>query len=69
MRAKSEIELKRASIAKTVRTLERLKASLAADRAINDRLPATLAEFDAAVARGELLTMPEESLDDLVEAQ
>ncbi len=54
MHQKSDIELRRAALAKTVRTVERLKASIAADRAINDRLPKTLKEFDERVARGEL---------------
>ena len=55
---KSEAELERAAIVKATRTLLRLKHSLAADREINEVLPARLDEFDSAVQRGELLTMP-----------
>jgi hypothetical protein len=60
---KSEIELKRAALAKTIRTVERLRASIAADRAINERLPRTLKEFDEAVARGELRTPDLDALE------
>lgn len=67
MNQKSEIELKRAALAKTIRTVERLRASITADRAINERLPRTLKEFDEAVARGEL-NMPDlTALDKLLE--
>ena len=38
----------------TTRTIIRLKHSLAADEEINAVLPDTLAEFDEALARGEL---------------
>lgn len=54
MRKKTEAELRRAGIAKTTRTLVRLKHSLRADEELNERLPDTLAGFDAAMARGEL---------------
>lgn len=64
---KSDIEMRRMAVAKTIRTVERLKASIAADRAINARLPRTLKEFDEAVARGEL-NMPDlTALDKLLE--
>ncbi len=68
MRKKSDIEMRRMAVAKTVRSLERLKASLAADRAINERLPDTLAEFDAAVARGDLVGDPEAAIVDVLDA-
>lgn len=58
MYRKSDAEMERFIIAKATRTIVRLKHSLAADREINDVLPARLEEFDAAVQRGELLTMP-----------
>lgn len=63
MHKKSEIELKRAALAKTIRTVERLRASIAADRAINERLPRTLKKFDEAVARGELRTPDLDALE------
>lgn len=47
-------EMERRRITKAARTLIRLKHSLAADEELNDVLPDTLAEFDAALARGEL---------------
>jgi hypothetical protein len=47
-------ELERAGIAKTTRTLVRLKHSLAADEELNTLLPATLDDFDEALAAGEL---------------
>jgi len=49
--------MKRAKIAKTARTLIRLKHSLAADEELNDVLPATLEEFDEALARGESMAL------------
>lgn len=55
---KSEAELERAAITKATRTLVRLKHSLAADREINSVLPDRLDEFDAALQRGELLSLP-----------
>jgi hypothetical protein len=58
MYKKSEAELQRALITKATRTIVRLKHSLAADREINDVLPERLDEFDAALQRGELLTLP-----------
>lgn len=54
MRKKTEAELRRAGIAKTTRTLVRLKHSLRADEELNELLPETLREFDEALARGEL---------------
>ena len=58
MYKKSDAELERFIITKATRTIVRLKHSLAADRELNEILPARLEEFDAAVQRGELLTMP-----------
>lgn len=46
--------MERAKIMKATRTLIRLKHTLAADEELNDVLPDTLAEFDAALTRGEL---------------
>lgn len=68
MRRKSEIEMKRAAVAKTARALVRLKHSLAADREINDLLPDTLDGFDEAVARGELIGDPEAVIRDVLDA-
>jgi hypothetical protein len=67
LKRKSEIEMRRHAVAKTARSLIRLRHSLAADRELNDRLPDTLAEFDEAVARGELRDL-EARLDDLIGA-
>lgn len=66
MRQKSEIEMRRAALAKTARSLVRLKHSLAADEELNTVLPETLAEFDGAVARGELVRHVGPKLDDLI---
>lgn len=65
MRKKTESELERAKVAKTARTLVRLKHSLAADEELNRVLPETLQEFDAAVTRGELKAL-DIDLDDLI---
>lgn len=54
MHKKTPAEMEKAKIAKTVRTVVRLKHSLAADEEINDILPDTLEEFDGALAKGEL---------------
>lgn len=54
MRKFTEAEMERRKIAKAARTLIRLKHSLAADEEINNKLPETLGEFDAALERGEL---------------
>lgn len=54
MRKKTDEEMARSKVTKTARTIIRLKHSLAADEEINAVLPDTLAEFDAAIARGEL---------------
>lgn len=66
MRRKTEIEMRRAALAKTARSLVRLKHSLAADLEINEVLPDTLAEFDGAVARGELVRHVETRIDALI---
>lgn len=57
MKKKTEAELKRDQIAKTARTLIRLKHSLKADEELNDLLPDTLEEFDRALAEGQLLEL------------
>ena len=54
MRKKTPAELEKFKVAKAARTIIRLKHSLAADEEINAILPDTLAEFDAALAKGEL---------------
>lgn len=54
MRKKTPAEMEKARIAKATRTLVRLKHSLAADEELNAILPDTLAEYDEALARGEL---------------
>lgn len=59
--------MRRASLAKTARSLIRLRHSLAADEEINALLPDTLQEFDEAVARGELRSV-ETRLDDIIGA-
>lgn len=65
MKKKTDAELKKAQLQKTARTLIRLKHSLAADEEINAVLPDTLAEFDKALARGELKELTER-LDDII---
>lgn len=57
MYKKSPAELERAKIIKATRTLVRLKHSLKADEEINSLLPDRLAEFDAALQQGSLLTL------------
>ena len=57
MRKKSPAEMEKARIAKAVRTIVRLKHSLAADEEINAVLPDTLDEFEGALARGELKSL------------
>jgi hypothetical protein len=54
LKKKTPAEMERARITKTARTWVRLKHSLAADEELNSILPDTLAEFDEALARGEL---------------
>lgn len=54
MKRKTDEELRRAAVAKTTRTLVRLKHSLAADEELNAILPDTLEEFDAALAAGDV---------------
>jgi len=54
LRKKTPAELEKFKVAKAARTIIRLKHSLAADEEINAILPDTLAEFDAALAKGEL---------------
>jgi hypothetical protein len=67
LRPKTEVEMNRAALLKTARTLTRLKHSLAADQELNDLLPMTLREFDDAVARGELRSV-QAKLDAILEA-
>jgi len=54
MRKRTEAEMERAKIIKAGRTLIRLKHSLAADKEINDLLPDAVADFNNALANGEL---------------
>lgn len=68
MKKKSEAEMERARIAKTARTLIRLKHSLAADEELNEFLPDKLEEFDAALARGQKLRAITAGLDDVLDA-
>jgi len=65
MKKRTPLEMKRHKITKTARTLVRLKHSLAADEELNTLLPATLEEFDAAVASGELKALTK-SIDDAI---
>jgi hypothetical protein len=57
LRKKTKAEMQRARVAKVTRTIVRLKHSLAADEELNSVLPDTLAEFDEAVAAGELMEL------------
>lgn len=57
--------MERSKITKSARTLIRLKHSLAADEQINEILPATLAEFDEALARGEFKKLRTNLLDEI----
>lgn len=66
MYQKSDIEMERAKVIKVSRTLIRLKKSIEADQELNDILPSTLSEFDAALQSGELVTLNEELLKDLL---
>jgi hypothetical protein len=63
LRKKTQAEVERAKVTKTVRTLVRLKHSLKADEEINAVLPDTLDEFEAALANGDLKGLTA-SLDD-----
>lgn len=65
MRKKSPAELEKAKITKATRTLIRLKHSLDADEQINNILPGTLAEFDEALARGELKKLRSSLMDEI----
>jgi hypothetical protein len=68
MEKKSDIELEKFKITKTIRTLVRLKHSLAADAEINERLPDTLKEFELALQNGELKTLPAGLMEELLES-
>lgn len=65
MKKKSPEEMRRAKIVKTQRTLIRLKHSLRADEEINDVMPDTLAEFDAALSHRNLPKL-QATLDDVL---
>lgn len=54
MKQKTDTDQAKAEALKTVRTAIRLRHSLAADREINQMLPAFEKRFDAAVLRGEV---------------
>lgn len=62
---KSEIELERAAMIKTARTLIRLKHALQADRELNEALPDLYIQFEKAAQNGELLTLPIPEVDDV----
>jgi hypothetical protein len=64
---KSQAELERFKITKTIRTLVRLKHSLAADEEINELLPDTLEEFDKALQAGKLMQI-EAGIDEVLDA-
>lgn len=65
MAKKTEIEMERDKITKITRNLIRLKHSLNADEEINNVLPDTLAEYDAALQAGELKAL-QIVLDDIL---
>lgn len=53
MQKKSDIDMERLRIAKAIRTAINLKHRLAADRELNDVLPAVLEQFDRTVSAGQ----------------
>lgn len=57
MNKKSPAEMEEFKITKTIRTVVRLKHSLAADEEINDVLPDTINSFREGLQRGELLQL------------
>lgn len=65
MNRKSDADLRRAEITYATRALVRMKHKFAADREINDILPDSLAEFDAALAQGQLLQLQHSLADAL----
>lgn len=65
MYKKTEPEMEKARIIKTVRTIVRLKHSLAADEEINNILPEKLSDFDIALQSGQLKQLSI-GLDDLL---
>ncbi len=67
MQQKSDIEMERLRIIKISRALIRLKHSLNADQELNQVLPAQLQEFDSATQRGELVTLNEGFLKEILE--
>jgi hypothetical protein len=68
MYKKSDIEMERARLVKISRSLIRLKHSLLADREINDVLPDTLIEFDAALQRGTLKSLSSNIAKDILDS-
>lgn len=54
MQKKTDIELARLERIDIIRTMTRLKYKLLANRELNETLPGSLAEFDAAIQSGEL---------------
>lgn len=54
MRSNTEIEQRRAEILKAVRSVIRLKHSIAADREVNGVLPQIELELDAAIKTGKI---------------
>lgn len=65
MRKKTPAEMERAKVAKTTRTLIRLKHSLKADEEINALLPDTLAEFEESLALGDIKSV-DARIDDVL---
>jgi hypothetical protein len=65
LKKKTPAEIEKAALAKTARTVIRLKHSLAADEEINAVLPDTLIEYEEALARGELKGL-RVGLDDII---
>ena len=68
MQRKTDIEMERIKIAKTVRALVRLKYSLKADEELNELLPDTLIEFENSIQQGELKTLDLQLLRDALES-
>ena len=68
MQKKSDIEMERARVIKISRALIRLKHSLLADEEINNTLPDTVLEFDAALQSGELRTLDARLLENILES-
>ncbi len=57
MQKKSKSQMERAKLIKASRTLLRLKHTLAYDEELNNVLPDQLAQFDDALAKGNLMSL------------